>query len=135
MAQIEWVHLRLLNWARWSSERASKGLGYPRASAFARAAGAARHGEERNSIPVDSIAADETETAVLALRAHDGALHALIVLYYLRGLTRHDVASRLAIGERRFYQRLDECHSWLARWFNDRQQARRAARAPMDQQV
>lgn len=118
MAQIDWVHLRLLNWARWSTEKASHGLGYPRAAAFTRDPGAGRHAEERNAIPVDSIAASAMEDAVQALRFHDGVLHALIIFYYLRGATRGDVCARLCFGQRRFYQRLGDAHAWFAAWLS-----------------
>ncbi len=111
MARIDWVERRLENWARWSAERASSGLGYPRATAFARAASAPRHAEARNSIPVNGIEADETERAVRALRGVKGVLHAVVVLHYVRGMDGSELAAAMGrITIRRAYQLIEEAH-------------------------
>jgi DNA-directed RNA polymerase specialized sigma24 family protein len=111
MAHIEWVERRLKNWARWSAERESASLGYPRATAFARAAGAPRHSEARNSIPVDGIEADETERAVRALRRVKGVLHAVVVLHYVRGMDGSELAAAMGrITIKRAYQLVEEAH-------------------------
>ncbi len=118
MARIERIERRLQNWARWSQERASHGLGYPRSSTIAKADGAPRHAEDRNVIPVDSIDAWQTEQAVRALRFVDGSLHALVVLLYVEGRSAEDIGRQLAVGARRVYQRLDRAQFELAKWFS-----------------
>ncbi len=118
MATIEWVDRRLSNWARWSAERAAGTLGYPRCTAFARAASAPRHAESRNSIPVDGIEAAVTERAVRALRFVKGSLHAVVVLHYVHDISGSELAQRMGdIGSRRAYQLVEEAHFELAKWF------------------
>ncbi len=120
MAKIDWVERRLQNWGRWSQERVSNGLGYPRSSTIARAAGAPQHAEDRNVIPVNGLDAWETEQAVRALRYTDGALHALVVLVYVQTRSTTDIGAALGIGARRVYQRLEDAHRELAKWFAER---------------
>lgn len=118
MAIIDWVDRRLDNWARWSAERASGALGYPRSAAFTRAPGAPRHAENRNSIPVDGIEAAVTERAVRALRFVKGSLHAVVVFHYLHDISGTELAQRMGgIGARRAYQLVEEAHFELAKWF------------------
>ncbi len=118
MARIEWVERKLDNWARWSAERASRGLGYPRCSAFARAAAAPRHAENRNSIPVDGIEAAQTERAVQALRFVKGSLHAVVIFHYLHDISGVELGQRMGgIGARRAYQLVEEAHVELAKRF------------------
>jgi len=115
MMRIEWVERRLENWARWSAERASTSLGYPRATAFARAAAAPRHAEARNCIPVDGIEASQTEDAVQRLRYVRGVLHAAVFLHYVRGQDGSDLAASLGrISTKRAYQLIEEAHFELA---------------------
>ena len=115
MASIEWVQRRLENWARWSAERAGTSLGYPRATAFTRAAAAPRHAEARNSFPVNSIEAARTEEAVQQLRFIRGILHAAVTWHYVRGLDGADLAAALGrISRKRAYQLIEEAQFELA---------------------
>lgn len=120
LARIGWIEHRLNNWARWSAERASRGLGLPRQSAFLRAASAPRSASVRNSVPTNDLDALQTEQAVQALRGINGVLHAAVVHHYLRDVSGQDLADRLGgVSVRRAYQRIEEAHQALATWFND----------------
>jgi hypothetical protein len=66
-SRIEWVRMRLENWARWSAQRDSGGLGFPKQSAFVKLAA---HGTRAEAIiPTDSVEASLTDDAVQALAA------------------------------------------------------------------
>lgn len=124
MARIGWVERRLDNWARWSNERASRGLGLPRQSMFLRAAGAPRGYGAGNRIPVESIDASQTERAVQALRGVNGLLHAAVIHHYLHGVSGQDLADRLGgVSVRRAYQRIEEAHQILDQWFREQRRS------------
>lgn len=132
MARIGWIENRLDNWARWSTERASNGLGFPRQSAFLRAASAPRTGTSRNSVPTNDLDALQTERAVQALRGVNGVLHAAVVHHYLHDVSGQALADRLGgVSVRRAYQRIEEAHKVLADWFA----AQRAAAAKVREQL
>ena len=52
MARIEWIKLRLNNWALWKDREQSGGLGFASRSSFLREAG---QGYREAVIPVDDV--------------------------------------------------------------------------------
>jgi hypothetical protein len=67
MPKHEDVRNALDNWARWLTESASFGLGFPRAAPFTRLTPRS-HSTEHAQIPVDDVAAMRTHEQVEALR-------------------------------------------------------------------
>lgn len=129
MARIDWVRMRLENWARWCSSQERGGLGYPSQSAFAKLGGRARRAEA--AIPLLSLDAEETDRAVRSLRGTHSHLFLVLQLLYARGLPRDQVARRLARTEDTIKRNLEEADHALARWFADQEQGREARRQGM----
>lgn len=126
MARIDWVRMRLENWALWCSSQQRGGLGYPSQAAFARLGGRARRSEA--AIPVLAIDAEETDRAVRSLRGTHSHLFLVLQLLYAQGLPRDQVARRLARTEDTVKRNLEEADHALARWFEQQEQAREARR-------
>jgi Phage antitermination protein Q len=118
MARIEWVRQRLENWARWSAQQDSGGLGYPKQTAFARLGGKGSRSE--TIIPTDSIEASQTDDAVKSLRFVQSDLYLVLTLHYAQALPRHLVAKRMSCSDRTIREKLDRADSAIARWFEDR---------------
>lgn len=127
MARIDWVRLRLENWARWCTSQDRGSLGYPSQSAFARLGGRGRRAEA--VIPVLAIDAEETNRAVQSLRSSTPHLFLVLQLLYAQGLPRHLVARRMARTEDTVKRNLEEADQALARWFAEQAQARDRQRA------
>src|SRR4051812_41869391 len=71
MARIEYIKLRLNNWALWKAREQGGGLGFASQSSFLNDYDSDRYRESR--IPVDDVDASQTDAAVEALkpdRAH-----------------------------------------------------------------
>jgi DNA-directed RNA polymerase specialized sigma24 family protein len=127
MARIEWVRQRLDNWARWCSQQDGSGLGYPKQSSFLRNDGGGSSGGA--VVPINSLDASETDDGVKALQGRQSHLYLVLTLHYAQGLPRHLVAKRMGRTERTVINNLDSADVALARWFEDRQAARKLAGA------
>jgi hypothetical protein len=77
----DWVQERLDNWARWATERATKGLGFAKTNALARI-GKTPAGVD-NVIPVDDLDAQRTDGAVQQLRAGSPHLWLTLMCRYI----------------------------------------------------
>ena len=121
MARIEWMRLRLENWARWMQQSETGGLGFPRQSTFVRLAGVgARH---EAVVPLDSIDAGKMNDAINALQGRQSDLYLVLQLVYAKGLPRQQVARRMAVTERTVSAKLERADHALVRWFEDRSAA------------
>lgn len=118
MARVEWVKQRLENWARWIVMQESGGLGYPRQSAFVKMGG---HGARAEAvIPIDSVEASTTNTAVEALRLGKGHLYQTIHCYYVRGIGISGTARHLHKAESTIKLHLEQADRALEIWFRER---------------
>lgn len=112
--------MRLENWARWSAQRDSGGLGFPKQSAFVKLAA---HGTRAEAIiPTDSIEASLTDDAVQALRLSHSHLHLTLCCIYLRGLGVKATSRRLGKHESTVYANLASVDRLLSNWFAEREQ-------------
>lgn len=126
MARIDWVRMRLENWARWCAQQSSGALGYPRQSPFVSLAARGRRAEAQ--IPVDNIEAAETNEAVESLKLTQSHLYHALTLTYAKGLPRHLVARRLCRAESTIKRNLEDGDHAIALWLHDRAKRRERLR-------
>lgn len=126
MARIEWVKQRLENWARWSQQTESGALGYPKQSAFARMGPSG--GRNEGMVPVSDLEASETDDAVKSMQFTQSHLYLVLLLTYARSLPRHLVARRMGKAESTVSRNLEDADRVIARWLDDKQIARDAAK-------
>lgn len=127
MARIEWVKVRLDNWARWRAQMAGNGLGFSSQAAFLNDAPGA---DRQAKIPVDEIEASITHEAVEALKVARPQLYAVLYCMYPFGLGVSGTCRRLECERANVYSLLDVADRVLSAWFADRaetQEARRQA--------
>ncbi len=125
MARIEWVKSRLENWARWSAQQEVGALGYPRQATFARLSAPAGGGA---SVPIMALDASEIDDAVQSMRFSQPHLHLVLVLTYVKGLPRHQVAKRMGRAESTVSANLEAADRAIARWLDDKREAQAAAK-------
>lgn len=131
MARIEWVALRLNNWALWKDREAAGSLGFAGRSSFLREPGGGGYRDAQ--IPVFDEEASITDQAVQSLKVARPQHHETLVLYYIGGprqpkLTALGVAQWHGVSERAVHTRLEECDRAIARWLEER--AENAKRVP-----
>ncbi len=125
MARIEWVKSRLENWARWCAQQEVGALGYPRQTTFARLSAPAGGS---SSVPIMALDASEIDDAVQSLRYTQPHLHLVLLLTYVNGLPRHQVAKRMGKAESTVSANLEAADRAIARWLDDKRQAQAAAK-------
>lgn len=118
MARIEWVKLRLNNWALWCAREAGGGLGFATQSAFLN--DAAGHDERQAKIPVDEIDASVTNDAVEALKIDRPQIYAVLQCMYRRGLGVEGTCRKLECKRANVYALLDVGDRVLSAWFTER---------------
>ena len=123
MARIAWVKQHLENWGRWSQQRESGALGYPKQSAFARLTPSAGFNEA--VIPVSDLDASETDEAVKSLQFRQSHLYIVLLLTYVKSLPCHQVAQRMCRAESTVKRNLEDADRAIARWLDDKQIERR----------
>lgn len=122
MARLEWVELRLRNWALWKEREASGGLGFATASIFANGP-AARGTALEARVPVDEIEASITNEAVESLRlAGQGHLYKTLHLYYVRDLGIKETARAMDRAESTIHAQLERADLLIAEWLRERQE-------------
>jgi hypothetical protein len=124
MARIEWVMLRLENWALWYARMNSGGLGYASQAIFAD--GPSVRGQVEVVIPVDEIDASVTNDAVESLKLGHGHLYQTLHLYYIKGLGIIETAHRMRRAESTVKSNLGQADQLISIWFRARAEARTA---------
>ena len=128
MARIEWVKLRLNNWALWAERERSGGLGYNTRSVLL-ADTSGRDGYRESVVPVDEVDGGLTNTAVESLRLTRSHLYVTLHHIYPGGLGVKETARRMGRAESTIKLSLDEADRALATWFTDRQALQAKQRA------
>jgi len=118
MARIEWVKLRLNNWALWKARETGGGLGWASQSSFLNDARTDRYREA--AIPIDDVDAATTNTAVESLREERPHLYTTLQCVYPDGLGIKETARRCACAESTIKAHLDQADQALALWFRER---------------
>ena len=125
MARIEWIEMRLLNWARWRLMSGAGPLGYASVD-LSNPTPTQRDPYAEAPIPTNSIEAAETDDAIRALEPE---LQKTVWAWYLRRDGLGGALRQLGIGESALHARIERAHRRLADWFNDRQERKRSERA------
>lgn len=118
MARIEWIKVRLNNWALWVIAEKSGGLGFASQAAFLN--DAPQQCEREARIPVDEIDASHTNEAVEALKLPKRHLYETLHNMYPRGLGVKESARRSGIAESTVKAHLEQADEVLRVWFQER---------------
>jgi AraC-like DNA-binding protein len=129
MARMESIHYRLQNWALWKAREAAGGLGFASRSSFLREAVS---GYREAQIPIIDEDAAITDQAVASLKTDKPAQHQTVCLHYTGDrdharLTVLAIAKQIGISERGVQMRLEEADRSIARWLEERDEARKRA--------
>lgn len=128
MARIEWVEMRLLNWARWRLMRGMGPLGYAGVD-LTDPTPTTRDPYVDAPVPTNSIEAADTDAIIKTLEPE---LRDTVVAWYLRRDGLAGALRQLGIGERALHQRIERAHRRLADAINDRQDRARQERARVE---
>jgi hypothetical protein len=131
--RIEWVKLRLENWALWKARDGAGGLGFSSTASFLHEVDTSRYRESR--IPVDEVDAAMTDQAVESLKPGREVLYDTVYAMYIAGAGVRGLSRQWSVTEAAIRARLDQADRLLANWFADRQQKQAAMRAEMDQKL
>jgi len=122
MARIEYMQLRLNNWALWKAREAGGGLGFASQSAFLGRYDADRYREAK--IPVDDVDAALTNEAVEALKPAREHLYTTLQCMYPLAMTAREAARHCSVAESTIKARLEQADLALTLWLRDRREAR-----------
>lgn len=125
MARIEWIELRLLNWARWKVSRGAGDIGFSRAGLEA---GGDRY--RQAIIPISDVEASDTDAAIDRL-SPPGLRLTVFEVYVGPGGIR-DKAKRLCCSEPTVHARIDQAHRQLAIDLAEKQRQAAAERARVE---
>ncbi len=123
MARIEYIELRLKNWALWKARENANGLGFYKSSSFL--GEPARGGYRESIIPVDEVDASVTNQAVESLKATRGQLYQVLQCMYVQGIGIKGTAGRLGKAPSTIYAQLDQADLALSQWFTERAEQHR----------
>lgn len=124
MARVEWVKLRLNNWALWKVREQSGGLGWASQSAFCNEP---KGGYRESIVPVDDVDAELTNQAVESLKVPHAHLYTTLQCIYPHGIGIQATARQLFKVESTVKAYLDQADHYLAQWFRDRTERQHTA--------
>jgi hypothetical protein len=133
VARIDWVKLRLENWARWHARMHGGGLGY--ASSSALLADPADRQVHEARMPVDEIEGSVTHQAVEQLKLGHGHLHMTLQLFYLRGEGISGTAAAMQRAESTVKANLERADHLLSQWFLMRRERKAQEAQALRQQI
>ena len=125
MARIEWVKLRLNNWALYKAREAGGGLGFATRSALLREP---TGGYRESIIPIDDVDAELTGQAVAALKPARTHLYDTLTCIYLKDMGIKGAALCLGKAESTIKANLDQADNALAQWFRERDEKKMNAK-------
>ena len=120
MARLEWVRLRLENWARWCQQGDGGGLGYPTQSAFVRM-GVPSAKDRDSAIPILALEAAETDEAVKSLQLSQSHLYLVLTYTYAKGWPRDVVAKKMCRAQSTISANLCDADRAIKRWLDEKQ--------------
>lgn len=116
---IEYVHVQLSVWGRWTIRNSSVALGYPSVSPMFSSSRFDGSYGSRPPSGVDVCGADHVQDTDAAVQRLPNEMRKLCVEYYVVGGSGCDIAGRLGIAKRTLYDRLSSMHSSLLGHLND----------------
>lgn len=123
MARIEWVKLRLNNWALYKAREAGGGLGFATRSALLREPSG---GYRESIVPIDEVDAELTGQAVASLKPARTHLYDTLTCIYLKDTGIKGAALRLCCAESTIKDRLCHADAALAQWFRERDERKKS---------
>ena len=125
MARIEYIKLRLNNWALWRARQNGHGLGFAGINVLM----LERVDKSRESyVPHDENDAEQTERAVESLKLSKTALYVTLHLYYLKGIGIRGVMRELGKSERTVLANLEAADLAISAWLQDDMELRKQQR-------
>lgn len=126
MARIEWVKLRLNNWALWKARQQGGGLGFAKQSVLLREDSDTRYCD--NIIPMDEIDAGTTDLAVESLKLPRPRLYEVLHVYHAEGRGIKGSARAMDVSVAQISNLLGIADSELCKWFVDKAERDKAKR-------
>lgn len=123
MARIEWVKLRLNNWALWKERESRGGLGFATRSVLLCESSSSYR---ESVIPVDEVDAGVTNSAVEALRPGRVQLWQVLQLIYVQGVGIKEAARRAGRAESTIKAQLEQADHALSAWFGERTERKKS---------
>ena len=133
MARIEWVELRLRNWALWAARGQDGGLGFKKTSVLVERVDNDRYREA--PLPIDEVDAALTDAGVQTLKAPRPHLFATLQMFYVKGKGVKESARELGCADSTISARLGEADRALALWFTEQQERQKVGKSAYLQQV
>lgn len=133
MARIEWVELRLKNWALWAARGQDGGLGFKKTSVLVERVDNDRYREA--PLPIDEVDAALTDQGVQTLKQPRPQLFATLQMFYVRGKGVKESGRELGCAQSTISARLGEADRALALWFTEQQERQKAGKSAYLQQV
>ena len=127
MARIEWMKIRLENWALWKAKEGGGGLGFPGQSSFMREP---TSGYRESIIPIDDVDASLTNDAVESLKPARTHLYDCLQAIYIRDTGVRGAAFELGKAESTIKAQLDQADHALSAWFNERAEKKKRSFTP-----
>lgn len=115
MASDDYIKTRLNQWAEWSLQRDSGGLGFPRECSYTRMQ--ARSGSAGFMSPDIDVDAMEIESAVSELPE---PFRTTVRVFYIAPGTIEQKARDLGIHRTRVYSRIERAHTMILGWIGIR---------------
>ena len=119
MARIEWIKMRLNNWALWKARDAGNGLGFASQSVLLMEP-VDRYREINIYSTIDSTDASVTNEAVESLKPGRQHLYDTVQCIYLKDTGVKGAAVRLGKAPSTISANLDQADAALAAWFGER---------------
>ena len=119
MARIEWIKMRLNNWALWKARDAGNGLGFASQSVLLMEP-VDRYREINIYSTIDSTDASVTHEAVESLKPGRQHLYDTLHCIYLKDTGVKGAAVRLGKAESTIKANLDQADAALSKWFSER---------------
>lgn len=123
MARIEWIKLRLNNWALWKARDAGGGLGFATRSALLREPSG---GYRESIIPIDETDASLTNQAVESLKSARTQLWDTLQCIYIKDTGIKGAALRLGKAESTIKAQLSQADHALSAWFGERAEKKKS---------
>jgi hypothetical protein len=124
MARIEWVQLRLNNWALWRARNAAGGLGFPSESPLMHITSTDRYREAR--LPIDEVDACKTDRAIESLKPDKRYLYETLYAMYVWDLGIKGTARRFGRAESTIHAQLCHADLMLSLWFAEDRAAKKS---------